>query len=233
MRRAAGLGARASRIESPLRGVLLAAALAVLATALAQAQPVEPPGVPVETAPSAGEGARDRPAEAAGGDADSGTGRVSRAQDDFAPLDEAELVGPPAGPPIAGEELESRTRALASRMRCPVCQGLPIADSPSASALAMVSQTRDLLARGYTEKQVLDYFVRAYGEFVLLEPTTKGFNLVVWLLPVAGLLLGAALIARRLRSTRRAARSGADPSRPDGDDDLDPYLERVRSEIGS
>jgi cytochrome c-type biogenesis protein CcmH len=167
-------------------------------------------------------------------------------------LDEAAVLGPPAGPPLSGVELDRRTRELGERMRCPVCQGLSITASPSASALAMVAQVRDLLARGYSEQQVLDYFVRSYGEFVLLEPKAEGFNLVVWLLPVAGVLIGAALIATRLRQSRRrgvgahgssdasaeskAGESGdAAPRRRD--DDLDPelarYVERVRSEVGS
>jgi cytochrome c-type biogenesis protein CcmH len=155
-------------------------------------------------------------------------------------LDEAAILGPPRGAPLGGAELDAASRALGQRMRCPVCQGMAIADSPSASALAMMAQVRDLLARGYTERQVLDYFVRSYGEFILLEPTTRGFNLVVWLLPLAGVAAGAVLIALRLRSGRarrdapgeggggsRAAGSGA------GDPDLDRYVERVRSEIGS
>jgi len=74
--------------------------------------------------------------------------------------------------------------------------------------------------------------MRAYGEFVLLEPTKKGFNLAVWLLPLAALLLGAALIAHRLRSSRRGPGPGEGPG-PDGGDDLDPYLDRVRSEVRS
>ena len=155
-------------------------------------------------------------------------------------LDEAAILGPPRGAPLEGTALDAATRALGQRMRCPVCQGMAIADSPSASALAMMAQVRDLLARGYTERQVLDYFVRSYGEFVLLEPTRQGFNLVVWLLPLAGVAAGAVLIALRLRSGRarrdapggdgggsRAAGSAA------GDPDLDRYVERVRSEVGS
>ncbi len=125
-------------------------------------------------------------------------------------------------------------------MRCPVCQGMSIADSPSASALAMMSQVRDLLARGYTEQQVLDYFVRSYGEFVLLEPTARGFNLVVWLLPLAGVAAGAVLIALRLRGGRAARGSRGEDgdgeraaSGAAGDPDLDRYVERVRSEVGS
>jgi cytochrome c-type biogenesis protein CcmH len=163
-------------------------------------------------------------------------------------LDEAALLGPPARPPLTGAELDARTRELAERMRCPVCQGLSIADSPSASAVAMLSEVRDLLARGYTEQQVLDYFVRAYGEFVLLQPTAEGFNLVVWLLPLAAIAAGGLLIALRLRAARR--RAGADASQAPGagagpgpgvaagnrdgggDPELDRYLERVRSEVG-
>jgi cytochrome c-type biogenesis protein CcmH/NrfF len=164
-----------------------------------------------------------------------GSGAVGAAEKS---LDEAASLGPPHGRPLAGVELDAHTRALGERMRCPVCQGMAIADSPSASALAMTSQVRDLLARGYTEEQVLDYFVRSYGEFVLLEPTTRGFNLVVWLLPLVGVAIGAVLIALRLRRARseRGAR-GEDGDGAGGgaasDPDLDRYVERVRSEVGS
>jgi cytochrome c-type biogenesis protein CcmH len=117
---------------------------------------------------------------------------------------------------------------------------MAIADSPSASAFAMMSQVRELLARGYTEQQVLDYFVRSYGEFVLLEPTAKGFNLMVWLLPVAGVAAGVALIALRLRSARQSRRTVSESGAGEraaggasGDPDLERYVERVRSEVGS
>ena len=85
-------------------------------------------------------------------------------------------------------------------MRCPVCQGLPISDSPSASAITMLSQVRDLLAEGYTQSQILDYFERSYGEFVLLQPKAKGFNLLVWLAPVLVVALGLYVIRRRAGS---------------------------------
>ena len=110
--------------------------------------------------------------------------------------------------------------------------------------MAMLAQVRDLLARGYTDEQVLDYFVRSYGEFVLLEPTAQGFNLVVWLLPLAGVAIGAVLIAARLRGSRARrgttteagdASTGADAARQREveDPELARYVERVRSEVGS
>jgi cytochrome c-type biogenesis protein CcmH len=158
-------------------------------------------------------------------------------------LDEAAILGPPQGRPLQGAELDATTRALGERMRCPVCQGMAIADSPSASALAMMSQVRDLLARGYTEQQTLDYFVRSYGEFVLLEPTTRGFNLMVWLLPLAGVAVGVGLIVLRLRGGRAARNLGGARGEDGGGDraavgaagepELERYVERVRSEVGS
>jgi cytochrome c-type biogenesis protein CcmH len=185
----------------------------------------------VVTASAGGQPGLDSAAQGATATAPAAIGAAAAPLSDRS-LDEAAILGPPAGPRLAGAALESRTSALGSRMRCPVCQGLSIADSPSASALAMLSQVRDLLARGYSEDQVLDYFVSAYGEFVLLQPTARGFNLVVWIAPLAAVAIGAGLIARRLRSARRA---GAPPEQggDGGDGDLDPYLERVRTELRS
>jgi len=147
------------------------------------------------------------------------------AQEETPSIDVAALLGQPAGSPAEGEELTRRTLEVGSLMRCPVCQGLPISDSPSASAITMLSQVRDLLAEGYTQSQILDYFERSYGEFVLLQPKAKGFNLLVWLAPVLVIALGLYLIRRRL--------AVASDSSPSHDPDLDEYLQRVRSEVDS
>jgi len=100
------------------------------------------------------------------------------------------IVGEPAGPPISGEALETRTAETASLLRCPVCQGLSINDSPATMARNMKRQTRDLLAQGYSGEQVLEYFEKAYGEFVRLEPPRRGVNWLVWLSPLAVLIVG-------------------------------------------
>ena len=147
------------------------------------------------------------------------------AQEETPSIDVVALLGQPAGSPVEGEELTRRTLEVGSLMRCPVCQGLPISDSPSASAITMLSQVRDLLAEGYTQSQILDYFERSYGEFVLLQPKAKGFNLLVWLAPVLVVALGLYLIRRRL--------AVASDSSPSHDPDLDEYLQRVRSEVDS
>ncbi len=138
-------------------------------------------------------------------------------------IDAGALIGTPDGTPLTGEDLKSETREVASKLRCPICQGLSVADSPTASAFAMMSQVRDLLAAGFSEDQILDYFEGAYGEFVRLQPRANGFNLVIWLGPPLLLIsvMGLWFLGRR----RRAA------SADDDEEGLSHYLDRVRSEI--
>jgi cytochrome c-type biogenesis protein CcmH len=145
--------------------------------------------------------------------------------------DPTQVVGRPRGPRLEGATLDARAKEVAGLLRCPVCQGLSVADSPSTMASNMRAQVKALLAAGYDEEQILAYFERSYGEFVRLKPPLRGVNWLVWLAPVAGLLLGAAVIAWALRAPRRAAAEGTDVPGPDtlpADPSLAPYVLRVR-----
>ena len=122
-----------------------------------------------------------------------------------AALDPAFVVGAPKGQPLAGTALDKRTEEVGGLLRCPVCQGLSVAASPSTMASNMKAEVRGLLASGYTEEQVLAYFERSYGEFVRLQPPLRGVNWLVWLGPVAGLLAGGATVLLALRRSRAAS----------------------------
>lgn len=142
--------------------------------------------------------------------------------------DAAQFVGAPEGRPIAGDELLRRTNEVGGLLRCPVCQGMSVADSPAEMAVNMKAQVRELLARGYTEEQILRYFELSYGQFVLLEPKFEGFTALVWILPVVVLVLGAGILVVKLRKLERAA--PAAPAAPAPVED--PYLSRVRDLVG-
>ncbi len=133
-------------------------------------------------------------------------------------------IGEPAGPALTGAPLEALTDEVSALMRCPVCQGLSVADSPTPLAAAMKNEVRELLAAGYSREQVLEYFEQSYGEFILLAPHARGFNLTVWLAPLALLLVGLVLILRR--------RAPAKPVEAAVDTDMLAYRERVRREVG-
>lgn len=99
----------------------------------------------------------------------------------------------------ADSTLEARTSALASQLRCPVCQGLSIQDSPSDLARSMRSLVRDQLAEGKSPDEVRAYFVARYGEWILLAPSARGFNLLAYAAPMIVIVGGAALIVVAVR----------------------------------
>ena len=146
------------------------------------------------------------------------------------------VVGAPRGPRLDGAALDERTDEIAALLRCPVCQGLSVADSPSTMAGTMRAQVTDLVAAGYDREQILAYFESSYGEFVRLEPPLRGVNWLVWLAPGLGLLLGAVVVRWALRAPRSApaaspAVEAADLPGPDtlpADPALAPYVLRVR-----
>jgi cytochrome c-type biogenesis protein CcmH len=101
--------------------------------------------------------------------------------------------------------LEALTRSVAAQLRCPVCQGLSLADSPSELALEMKDVVRDQLAAGRTPEQVKAYFVAKYGEWILLEPPRRGVNLLAYALPAIALIAGLGVIWLALRRWTSAA----------------------------
>jgi cytochrome c-type biogenesis protein CcmH len=140
------------------------------------------------------------------------------------------VVGEPQGTALEGKTLVERTEALASLLRCPVCQGLSVADSPATMAQNMKAEVRGLVARGYTEEQVLAYFERSYGEFVRLEPPLRGVNWLVWLGPLVGLLAGGAVVTFALRRSASAPGPASAPEPLPGRDAL-PDDERLAAAV--
>ncbi len=120
------------------------------------------------------------------------------------------IPDPPLNAPIADTALvQERTIALATVMRCPVCQGLSVEESQSDAAVAMKARIRALVEQGYSDEQIQDYFVERYGVWILLEPPAQGMNWFVWLAPGLAFLVGAALVWLKVRAS--ATTSGADP----------------------
>lgn len=106
--------------------------------------------------------------------------------------------------------LEERTRRVAAQLRCPVCQGLSLADSPSELALEMKDVVRQQLRAGRTPDQVKAYFVEKYGEWILLEPPRRGINLVAYLLPALAIGGGLGVVWLMLGRWTRGAPAAAD-----------------------
>ena len=119
----------------------------------------------------------------------------------------------PRRAPLSGAELDARTNEIGGLLRCPVCQGLSVADSPSSMARNMKAEVREKLAAGYDQEQILAYFERSYGEFVRLEPPMRGVNWLVWFGPLAVLVAGGGVVAWAVRRSSRNA-VGAEATEP-------------------
>jgi cytochrome c-type biogenesis protein CcmH len=142
------------------------------------------------------------------------------------PSTPAALAEPPAGPPVADPAAAAaRATALAEGLRCPVCQGLSAAASQAESAVAMRARAEELVTLGYSDEQILAFFVSRYGEWVLLEPPRAGRHWLIWAAPVALLCLGALVVAWRMTAARQVLAPEAAAA---GDD---PYERRVLDEL--
>jgi cytochrome c-type biogenesis protein CcmH len=96
--------------------------------------------------------------------------------------------------PYSGDSLDDQALAIENQLQCPVCENVTVAYSSSALAGQMRQVIREKLAQGVTRDQIIQYFVDRYGEGILTQPPKHGLNLLVWLLPLAGLLAGLAVV---------------------------------------
>jgi cytochrome c-type biogenesis protein CcmH len=113
--------------------------------------------------------------------------------------------------------LEERARDISEGLRCLVCQNESIDESNASLARDLRLLVRERLVEGDTDAQVVDYVVDRYGEFVLLRPTTGGWNWVLWAsgpaLFLIALLVGAGYIRSRARAPAPAETGLSDDER--------------------
>ena len=106
-------------------------------------------------------------------------------------------------PPLTDPAMEARAKQLFYELRCLVCQGESIADSPAEVARDMRMEVRTQIAAGASDNEILDYFEHQFGEKVRMTPKFSTQNLLLWALPMLVLLLGAWLAARRIFRVKR------------------------------
>lgn len=106
-------------------------------------------------------------------------------------------------------KLEARARALSRELRCLVCQNQSIDDSDAPLAHDLRVLVRERLKAGDADRQVIDFLVARYGEFVLLKPRFELQTAPLWLAPIGLLLVGGVTLASALRRRRNGARPEA------------------------
>jgi cytochrome c-type biogenesis protein CcmH len=102
---------------------------------------------------------------------------------------------------------EKRLQKLSEELRCLVCQNQNIADSNAELAQDLRREVRSMIKDGKSDKEIVDFMVARYGDFVLYRPPVQGNTLLLWGGPVALLVLG--IIALITYQRRRAVRVAA------------------------
>ncbi|MBV0911552.1 cytochrome c-type biogenesis protein [Anianabacter salinae] len=140
----------------------------------------------------------------------------------LAPVLMAMLVLGLAGPAMAVQPdevlddpaLEARARDISSGLRCLVCRNESIDESNADLARDLRLLVRERLVTGDSDEQVVEFIVDRYGEYVLLNPTATGSNLVLWgagpVLFLVALGIGAVYVRRRSRAAPQGPDEGLD-----------------------
>jgi cytochrome c-type biogenesis protein CcmH len=127
----------------------------------------------------------------------------------FAPALSANEAAPAANDPA----LEKRVQALAGELRCLVCQNQTLADSNAPLALDLRNQIREQLGRGSSERDVVEFMVARYGDFVLYRPPLKATTVLLWVGPFLFVGLGIFILIRRFSRKRPEEQPMSDKDR--------------------
>ncbi len=98
-----------------------------------------------------------------------------------------------------GPVSDDAVNAIAKKLYCPICENTPLDVCPTQACKDWRELIRQQLGEGWTEPQILDYFVANYGLQVLAQPPVWGFSSLVWVLPLVGLAGGGVFLWRLLR----------------------------------
>ena len=120
---------------------------------------------------------------------------------------------------------DNEVNAIAKNLYCPVCENVPLDVCPTQACIQWRAQIGDLLAQGYSEQAIYDYFVAQYGDSVLASPPARGLNWLIYVVPPVAVLLGAYLLYRRMAIWRQAGEAAA-PQATRSD-----YNQRVEDEL--
>lgn len=127
--------------------------------------------------------------------------------------------------PISDDEVN----AVARELFCPICESTPLDVCPTQACADWRELIRTQLSQGKSKQEILDYFADQYGDRVLAEPPRRGFDLLVWLLPLVAVIAGAVFFGRYLRSLQTPA--GSPPTPPSPAPPANDYVARIEAEL--
>jgi cytochrome c-type biogenesis protein CcmH/NrfF len=104
---------------------------------------------------------------------------------------------------VKPQVIDPRIEDIAKDLRCPTCVGVSVLESETLQSIAMRTEIEKQLAEGKAKTEILNYFKKAYGPWILREPDAQSaIGLTIWAIPIFGLILGPVLLMIILRRSQ-------------------------------
>jgi cytochrome c-type biogenesis protein CcmH len=130
---------------------------------------------------------------------------------------------------------DDEVNAIAKQIYCPVCENIPLDACGTVACEQWRGIIRDKLKEGWSEDQIKEFFVAQYGDRVLAEPPRRGFNWLIYIIPLLAFVVGGIMLYRGFVIWRGAetAEKGesSQPSQSSRDEPSGEYLQRVEEEL--
>lgn len=141
------------------------------------------------------------------------------------------IVAKEAAPMAADPEMEKVVNEISAELRCLVCQNQTIADSNAPLAVDLKNQVREMVKTGQDEKEIVDYMVQRYGDFVRYRPPVNTATILLWVGPFLLLATGLVVLVINLRKRATLVPDDA-PLTSEESEKLKHLLHEDKSETG-
>ncbi len=128
---------------------------------------------------------------------------------------------------FATREQEARFHALNAELRCPKCLNTNLWGSDAPIARDLRRTVANMVREGHSDREIRDYLVSRYGDFILYKPRFTAKTAALWVGPFVLLFIGLGIIAVMIRNQRRESRLGTDSLTPDDE----ARLARLRGQL--
>lgn len=103
------------------------------------------------------------------------------------------------------DQQRQRYQSFIEEMRCPKCQNQNLAGSDSPISADLRREIYDMIKAGKSDKEIVDFMVDRYGDFILYRPRVTAITYVLWGAPAVLLVTGTIILILMLRRRRRLA----------------------------
>jgi cytochrome c-type biogenesis protein CcmH len=127
-----------------------------------------------------------------------------------------------------GQPTDDEVNAIAKKIYCPVCENTPLDECGTQACIDWRAEIRRMLSEGWSEEEIIQYFVDRHGAQILAKPPLEGFYLLIYIIPPVILIAGVFILIRAIRGWGKHVPIESSNLQPVEQDE---YLTRMEEEL--